>query len=188
MNFGMTGKLRCQHSASAQFIKHDAAYFDLHDDTTLVFNDVRRFGYILLNPPATDNLIEPLSDAFNKSYVEKYQQLSRTIKSLLMDNSFVVGVGNIYANEILFKAKVLPWKQVNQVNLHKILVPTKKILRQAIRSGGTTFRDFSALGNAGGFQSHLQVYGRSFCSICNSKILKTKISGRATYFCQHCQN
>ena len=112
-----------------------------------------------------------------------------------MDQNFLSGIGNIYANEILFLSKIRPLrsiKDLRNLELKKIVKSTKKILKNAISLGGSSIRDFSSSnGKKGSFQQHFQVYGRKdegcFNANCNEKIIKSKISNRSTFFCSKCQ-
>ena len=117
------------------------------------------------------------------------------IKDILMDQKFLSGIGNIYANEILFLSKVRPnryVKTLRALELIKIVKSTKKILENAIKLGGSSIKDFSSSnGKKGSFQQHFNVYGKQgeCCSTpkCKSKILRTVISNRATFYCSKCQ-
>ena len=115
------------------------------------------------------------------------------IKSLLLNQNIISGIGNIYCNEILFKAKILPMRSSNQIkgnDLRKLLFSIKEILTAAIELGGTTIKDhINPNGDIGYFKQKLNVYGRGaeLCRFCHEKIIEIKISGRSTFYCQNCQ-
>jgi formamidopyrimidine-DNA glycosylase len=201
LHLGMSGNLRI--SSGIQTIgKHDHIDFVFADDTVLRFNDQRKFGAVLwTSEPLEQHALlanlgpEPLSAAFNSDYLFKCAaNRSLPVKSLLMDSHIVVGVGNIYANEALFTAGILPTRPSGAIGFEefiKLAASIKTVLQQAIEKGGTTLRDFTnAQGKPGYFQQSLQVYGRAGqpCLICGQAAISLlKISQRASYFCPHCQ-
>ena len=184
--------------------KYDRVEFILNKNQKLIYNDVRKFGFIKLlsNKEYKDNfhLIhlgpEPLKNTFNYTYFKNYiKGRSRVIKDILMDQKFVSGLGNIYANEILFLSKVKPSRKVKNLKefeLKKIINFTKEVLKNAIELGGSSIKDFSSSnGKKGSFQQHFNVYGKkdANCSntTCKSIIVKSSISNRSTFFCDNCQ-
>ena len=184
--------------------KYDRVEFILNKNQKLIYNDVRKFGFIKLlsNKEYKDNfhLIhlgpEPLKNTFNYTYFKNYiKGRSRVIKDILMDQKFVSGLGNIYANEILFLSKVKPSRKVKNLKefeLKKIINFTKEVLKNAIELGGSSIKDFSSSnGKKGSFQQHFNVYGKkgAACSntTCKSIIVKSSISNRSTFFCNNCQ-
>ena len=184
--------------------KYDRVEFILNKNQKLIYNDVRKFGFIKLlsNKEYKDNfhLIhlgpEPLKNTFNFTYFKNYiKGRSRVIKDILMDQKFVSGLGNIYANEILFLSKVKPSRKVKNLKefeLKKIINFTKEVLKNAIELGGSSIKDFSSSnGKKGSFQQHFNVYGKkgATCSntTCKSIIVKSSISNRSTFFCDNCQ-
>ena len=184
--------------------KYDRVEFILNKNQKLIYNDVRKFGFIKLlsNKEYKDNfhLIhlgpEPLKNTFNYTYFKNYiKGRSRVIKDILMDQKFVSGLGNIYANEILFLSKVKPSRKVKNLKefeLKKIIKLTKEVLKNAIELGGSSIKDFSSSnGKKGSFQQHFNVYGKkgATCSntTCKSIIVKSSISNRSTFFCNNCQ-
>ena len=200
IHLGMSGKLRIQNNKDNYFKKHDHAEF-IFKDEKIVFNDTRRFGSIHLSKnPNKHRLIknlgiEPLSNNFNKSYLANVCKNSNlSIKKLIMDQKNVVGVGNIYASESLFLAKINPKRLSKDISIKDcecLVKSIKTILKYAIKKGGTTLKDFySADGSEGYFSLELNVYGRDSmqCKNCNSKIVKTIIGQRATYLCTNCQS
>ena len=184
--------------------KHDHIIFFFSKRCKLIYNDVRKFGFIKFldskNLKDNEHLNslgpEPLGNDFNFYYFRKYiKSRNRVIKDILMDQKFVSGVGNIYANEILFLCKIKPSRKIKNLKefeLKKIIKFTKKILQNAIKLGGSSIKDFSSSnGKKGSFQQHFNVYGKNgeICTKfnCKSKIKKTSISKRATFFCPKCQ-
>lgn len=201
IHLGMTGKLFLVKS-SAPRLKHN--HLRLFLDTTLEirFNDTRRFGSIQVVTPQEswqdlfkDLGPEPFGDDFSISYLQKCA-LNRVqpVKNFLMDSRTVVGIGNIYASEILFCAGVLPStpsKNLSKVKWKKIVKNSRQVLQKAINAGGTTISDFArSNGESGYFQLDLQVYGRGGkpCQKCSTPITRTVMAGRATYFCPSCQS
>ena len=183
---------------------HDRVIFFLNKNRKLIYNDIRKFGFIkLLNKKDFNDSFhlrnlgpEPLGKEFNCFYFKLYiKGRSRTIKEILMDQKFVSGIGNIYANEILFLSKVNPTRKVKNLRrceINRIVKISKKVLKNAINLGGSSIKDFSSSnGKRGVFQEHFNVYGKNGdpCSHkgCKSKIIKSTISNRATFFCFKCQ-
>jgi formamidopyrimidine-DNA glycosylase len=184
--------------------KYDRVVFFFNKKIKLIYNDIRKFGFIKLldNKNFTKNrhLInlgpEPLRGDFNLLYFKKYiKERNRAIKDILMDQKFVSGVGNIYANEILFLSKIKPFRKVKSLKefeIKKIVKFTKKVLKKAIKLGGSSIKDFSSSnGKKGSFQQHFSVYGKKGdpCpnNRCKSKIIKHSISNRSSFFCSKCQ-
>ena len=184
--------------------KHDRVIFVLSKNQKLIYNDVRKFGFIKFsNKLNLDKNLhlknlgpEPLSKKFNLSYFKRYIiGRNRTIKNTLMDQKFVAGLGNIYTNEILFFSSIRPIKKIQNLSdseIKKIIKFTKKILIQAITLGGSSIKDFSSgNGKKGLFQQHFKVYGKKGdkCSNknCNGNIIKIAIANRASFYCTKCQ-
>jgi len=184
--------------------KHDRVVFFLNKSQKLIYNDVRKFGFIkffnnknIKNSFHLKNLgPEPLGHEFNYVYFKKYIiGRNRGIKNIIMDQQFVSGIGNIYANEILFLSKVNPTRKVKTLKdfeLKKIIIYTKKILKSSIKLGGSSIKDFSSCnGKKGSFQQHFNVYGKKNepCSNknCKNKIVRSLISNRSTFSCSKCQ-
>ncbi len=184
--------------------KHDRLIFNLSNNQKLIYNDVRKFGFIkFFRSYDLDKIThikdlgpEPLSSKFNITYFKDYiSRRNRTIKDILMDQKFVSGIGNIYANEILFCSGVKPIKKVDNLSnteINKIIKFTKKIISKAIILGGSSIKDFSSIsGKKGSFQQHFSVYGKKGencpnknCKSCIEKIL---IANRASFYCGQCQ-
>ncbi|MDD5319582.1 MAG: bifunctional DNA-formamidopyrimidine glycosylase/DNA-(apurinic or apyrimidinic site) lyase [Methylococcales bacterium] len=200
VHLGMSGSLRVM-AAGLGAGKHDHIDFIFNDGTVLRFNDPRRFGAVLWTtaPAAEHQLLkdlgpEPLLAGFNG---ELLYSLSRNrkapVKSFIMDSHIVVGVGNIYANEALFMAGILPSRQVGKISLvryQKLAECIRMILQQAIQQGGTTLRDFvNEAGKPGYFKQQLRVYGRAGlpCSYCQQPLKEIRLANRSTVFCSECQ-
>lgn len=200
IHLGMSGHLRIIPKVTDPE-KHDHIDLLLTNGTVLRFTDPRRFGlftYIAENPHQNPLLAslgpEPLSEAFNSDYLlHKIKNKSQAIKSLIMSNDVVVGVGNIYATESLFFAGIHPktsGKHLTQPNTNRLVREIKRILQQAIESGGTTLRDFYSFdGKPGYFSQSLSVYGRQKqnCFQCLQPVEALVIGGRNSAFCPHCQ-
>ena len=184
--------------------KHDRIIFNLSNNQKLIYNDIRKFGFIKLIKQKNLNQNihlkrlgpEPLSKQFNINYFKNYiLKSSRKIKDLLMDQKFISGLGNIYVNEILFFSGVRPIKAVKNLSdleINKIIKFTKKIISKAIILGGSSIKDFSSSsGKKGSFQQYFSVYGKKGekCSNLNCRTFITKIfvSKRASFYCPMCQ-
>ena len=184
--------------------KHNRLIFSLSKKQKLIYNDVRKFGFIKIldkrqlqyNLHLKNLGPEPLGNSFDFKYFKNYLiNRNRTIKDILMDQKFVSGLGNIYVNEVLFLSKVKPTKKtylIKNNEIHKIIKNTKKTLKKAISLGGSSLRDFSSSdGKKGKFQQYFYVYGRKGDNClnrnCNKKIIKTIVGNRATFYCPKCQ-
>lgn len=184
--------------------KHNHIYFILNNGFELIYNDIRRFGFFKLYRTTNPNKIpflrklglEPFSKNFDVKYFKKFvENKKKNIKSLLMDQTFVSGLGNIYVNEALFVSKINPLRFCSNLNKReiKILISNiKKILKISISKGGSSIKDFhNATGKSGSFQQFFKVYGRKNkeCSriSCNGRINKILIQNRATFYCFGCQ-
>lgn len=200
IHLGMSGHLRIlpePHPAKA----HEHVDLQLENGTALRFYDPRRFGLFiyLAEDPYQHTLLahlgpEPLSLDFNAEYLfAKTRNKVQAIKSLIMNNAFVVGVGNIYATESLYFAKIhpkTPAKHITLAQYQDLVQHIKDILHKAIHAGGTTLRDFYAFdGKPGYFTQSLQVYGRQQkpCFACQQLIGALIIGGRTSTFCPGCQ-
>lgn len=199
LHLGMSGKL-CVIPADTPVQKHDHIDVVFDNDMVLRFNDPRRFGAMLWAEGDSAHSVlehlgpEPFDEAFNAAYL---YQLSRgkqsAIKQFIMDNKVVVGVGNIYANESLFKAGIHPKRAAGNIGKKRFeaLVPIIiDTLRRAIEQGGTTLKDFAqADGKPGYFAQELLVYGRKGepCVKCGDQLKEIKLGQRSTVFCSHCQ-
>ena len=170
----------------------------------MIYNDVRKFGFIKFdifekykeNPHLKILGPEPLENVFNLKYFKNHiKGKNRFIKNLLMDQKFVSGLGNIYVNEILFHSRIKPTRMIAKLKnaeINNLITNTKKILKKAIRLGGSSIKDFSSSsGKPGSFQQHFSVYNKkgNNCSNadCNKKIIKIILCNRASFFCKNCQ-
>ena len=200
LHLGMSGSLRIANNDDNYFLKHDHIEF-LFQNEKIIYNDPRRFGSIHLTEDIDKHRLinhlgpEPLSKDFNSKYLLALCSRSKTnIKTLLMNQKNVVGIGNIYASETLYLSKINPFKDSSKLTINdckKVVSSSKKILNAAIKVGGTTLKDFySADGSPGYFKFKLNVYGREDldCKKCKTKITKTNINKRATYYCSSCQS
>jgi len=203
VHLGMTGKLALMPAGSPE-AKHDHLCLLLDNGMELRLNDSRRFGSITVwSPDESGELeerfcarlgVEPLSDNFHADYLRQIcKNKKQPVKTFLMDAKKVAGIGNIYANEILFASGVhplTPVKNLSRLQWRKITASTGTILQQAIKCGGSTIADFlGTSGNPGYFQLRFRVYDREGknCCRCTSRIRKIVVGGRATYFCPTCQ-
>ena len=199
LHLGMSGSLRVLPAALAHGT-HDHVDIALDSGQLLRFNDPRRFGCLLWQPAGSVHPLladlgpEPLSDAFDGDHLWRHSRgRSAPVKTFLMDQSIVVGVGNIYAAEALFRAGIAPRRAAGRVSRERYAVladAVKTILAQAIARGGTTLRDFiSPDGAPGYFEQELFVYGRAGerCKTCRTLLRAGMLGQRATVWCPRCQ-
>lgn len=199
VHLGMTGRLTLQNS-EYNAIKHDHVIFTLDNAGQLVFNDYRRFGmiYTMLTSSIEEQFlqnlgVEPLSGYMSSKYLQQKLNRNIPIKNLLMDNRIVVGIGNIYASESLFVARILPDRSGNTLSeqdINNLIFAIQDVLTKAILAGGTTIKDYVSGDNRPGyFQQELQVYARENqpCRKCKNIIRKLKQSGRSSFYCSICQ-
>ena len=179
--------------------KHTHLIFKM-EDIEVHYNDVRKFGKFYLYSK-NENLIcleklgyEPFDEKLNGKILKKLTKKDKmVIKTKLLDQSLIAGIGNIYANEICFKCNLDPLRKscyISEVKWDEIIKATKEVLSKAIEQGGTTIRSYtSSLGVTGLFQQSLMVHSREKenCYVCDSEILKIKVNGRGTYYCPNCQ-
>ena len=215
MHFGMSGTLHLLKkefdfkNTNLSFYKgpnfpskhnHIELFFD---EFKIVYNDPRRFGFVKFLNSKKELVkflknfgIEPLEKKFNIKYLKKVlNNKNKNIKNILLDQKYISGIGNIYANEILFFSKINPnklGKKINISEMKKLLVFSKKVLRKAIKKGGSTIRDFkNAEGTKGSFQDEFKVYNKDGfkCpnSLCAKFIKKITISNRSSFYCPDCQ-
>ena len=185
--------------------KHNHIHFILNNGLELIYNDVRRFGFFKLFENIKLKEItylkklgpEPFSVLFCIKYVQKFiKNRKKNIKSLLMDQTFVSGLGNIYVNEALFLSKIHPLRQCSNLerkSIKNLIYNIRKVLKIAINQGGSSIRDFkNVYGKSGNFQQFFNVYGQENknCSriSCKGKIKKISISNRSSFYCNVCQN
>lgn len=200
LHLGMSGSLRVLPAETPR-VTHD--HFDLLLDSgvTLRFNDPRRFGslHYTTADPAEHPLLahlapEPLDDQFDADYLWRITRKRKVaIKQLLMNSTLVVGVGNIYASEALFRARIRPRRQARSLKYEEVTRlarAVRTVLKMAIRVGGTTLRDYvGADGNPGYFRQKLYVYERSGkpCRVCEGPVKHFTQGQRSTYYCPACQ-
>ena len=179
--------------------KHQHVIFKFKD-FELRYNDTRKFGRMYLldknniynNKPLNELGYEPWDENLNSEYLKsKYKNKKLPIKTVLLDQSIIVGIGNIYDDEILFLSKINPYKkasELTELELNNIINNTKIVLEKAIKLGGTTIKTYtSSEGVHGRFQNELLVHTKINCPICHSKLNVEKINGRSTYYCINCQ-
>jgi formamidopyrimidine-DNA glycosylase len=200
LHLGMSGSLRIVDTDTPPQ-KHDHVDIVLDNGQALRFHDPRRFGCLLWTrkDPMRHELLatlgpEPLGDAFNGDYLfEKSRGKKLAVKAFIMDAKVVVGVGNIYANEALFRAGIHPKRAAGRISkerYHALAAAIVEVLGEAIAQGGTTLRDFvNSEGKPGYFQQTLAVYGREGedCLRCGSPLHSSRLGQRSTYYCNHCQ-
>jgi len=205
IHLGMSGQIKIRNTKEI-LLKHDHVRITIESADKnfyyIIYNDPRRFGYIDLfnkneikNHFLLKNLgVDPFSKKFNEEYLSQiFKNRSKNIKNSLIDQNIIAGIGNIYACEILFKAKINPFKNVNALmdeDLKTIIKATKSILKKSITLGGTTIKDHAQPnGKLGYFKQKLQVYGKKNkkCNICNKMLVMAYISKRSTFYCNQCQ-
>lgn len=182
--------------------KHEHIIFTFEDNTDLRYHDTRKFGRMnlikkedLYNTEAIKKQgYEPFDEKLTSEYLlEKFKNKKLPMKTLLLDQTIISGLGNIYADEVLFEGKINPLKIGNEVTkeeCERIISSSKKIIEEAIKMGGTTIKSYtSSLGVTGRFQQKLKAHKKEGepCSNCGKPIIRIKVGGRSTYYCQNCQ-
>jgi formamidopyrimidine-DNA glycosylase len=199
-HLGMSGSLRILPAGTPR-LAHDHVDVLLASGQLLRFNDPRRFGSLhhSLDAPGLHPLLaklapEPLDDGFDGAYLHRITRRRRVaIKQLLMNGQLVVGVGNIYASEALFRARIRPTRSARSLtpdDCRRLARAIKRVLGMAIRAGGTTLRDYVGTdGNPGYFRQKLYVYERAGapCRVCRAPIRHLQQGQRSSYFCPACQ-
>jgi formamidopyrimidine-DNA glycosylase len=200
IHLGMSGSMRVV-DPTLPARKHDHVDVVFDNRHCLRFTDPRRFGAFLwtAEPPEQHVLLanmgpEPLKASFTGEYLwQRAQKRKVAVKAFIMDSKIVVGVGNIYATEALFMAGIRPTKAASKINLaayKKLVSAIKKVLKAAIKQGGTTLKDFvSSDGSKGYFKTYLQVYGRGGlpCVNCKKNLKEIRLGQRSTVYCTACQ-
>lgn len=193
----MEGKFNIK-PINEEISKHEHVIF-YFENFTLRYNDTRKFGRMkLINKDDLDDYFKNIGpDANNVEYNDeilyKINKSNKCIKTILLDQSILSGIGNIYADEILFKARINPFmkgKDISKNDLENIIKYSKEILDDSIKHKGTTIKSYTfSLNHAGSYQDYLLVHKNDgkHCKVCNEIILKTKIDGRSTYYCKKCQ-
>jgi formamidopyrimidine-DNA glycosylase len=200
VNLGMTGRLIASDSPRAVEMHHVAARIQLEDGRSVLYDDARRFGRLDLRDATTWSVrdaelgVEPLSEDFTG---ERLFALTRgsivPLRNWLLDQRRVAGVGNIYANEALFRARVRPTRRARYLTRAEALRlrdGLRDVLSEAIQARGTTIDDYrDGEGESGGFQIRLQVYGRGGepCYRCGTAIKRIVLSNRSAFYCPECQ-
>ncbi|QJC33065.1 bifunctional DNA-formamidopyrimidine glycosylase/DNA-(apurinic or apyrimidinic site) lyase [Enterobacteriaceae endosymbiont of Donacia semicuprea] len=201
IHLGMTGKLFLINKQYYSYNKHDHIDLIINNNLILRYTDTRKFGFWLWGEKNYQENIflkklgpEPLEYSFNNIYLYNFTQKKNIfIKIMLMDNNIVTGIGNIYANEILFLSKILPTRISNTLNFEEITLLVKNIkfiLNKSIKYGGSSICDYrQPNGNIGNFYKYFFVYGKKdkLCKICKKKIIKIILRNRSTFFCNKCQ-
>lgn len=187
---------------SDPIVKHEHVEFILDEDTSFRYHDVRKFGKMYLISKAMVDKVKPLSELgvefddrnLTKEYLyEKIHNKKLPIKTVLLDQSIITGIGNIYDDEILFRSGISPYRKSCNISLEEcdeIIKNTRLVLSEAIKKGGTTIKSFtSSEGVHGLFQNELLVHGKKNdkCPVCGSRIEVCRIGGRGTYYCTKCQ-
>lgn len=188
--------------ADEPFDKHTHVLFAFTDGTELRYRDVRKFGTMHLypkgeeesRPPLSKLGFEPFSSELTAASMKKlFARTSRSIKAVLLDQSLITGLGNIYVDEILFASGIHPEQKANELSLHrlkKLHQHMVAILKESVEKGGSTIRSYvNSEGEAGSFQLELFVYGKKGepCKQCGREITRTVVAGRGTHFCSSCQ-
>ena len=182
--------------------KHEHVIFKLDNGLELRYKDTRKFGKMHLVPIKDANEMKPLNELgiepFDKNMTteylsNKFKNKSIAIKTALLDQTIIAGIGNIYADEILFLSNIIPFrraKDITSIELSKIINNSVEVLSKSIEQGGTTVRTYTwKEGEKGHFQNNLYVYGRKGkpCLKCGNNISKTIVNGRGTHYCTVCQ-
>jgi formamidopyrimidine-DNA glycosylase len=209
MHLGMTGRFTVWDKKIGQYVhetagnpKHDHVVFELEDGATVTFNDPRRFGSMDLWPageldsyPAFDGMgPEPLSNQFSGAVLrEAFRGKKTPVKSALLDQRVVAGLGNIYVAEALFRAGVHPEKLAGSISgtrVERLAVAVRQVIAEAIEAGGSSISDFAAAdGSLGYFQHRFQVYDREGepCVACTKPVRRIVQAGRSSFYCAKCQ-
>ncbi len=181
--------------------KHEHVIFTFTDETSLRYDDVRKFGTLTLKDPKTLYSTPPLNKLgyepghpyLTKQYLKQKLKTHRPIKTALLDQTIILGLGNIYVDEVLFCAKIKPTQRAYRLtykNLEAVIECSKKVIDKAIELGGSSIRSYTdSLGVTGRFQNELMVHMQEHkpCKICQTPIKKIKVNQRGTYYCPTCQ-
>lgn len=185
-----------------EITKHEHVEFILDEDVSFRYHDVRKFGKMYLIKKEKINKVKPLSELglefddknLTKDYLfDKFKNKKLPIKTVLLDQSIITGIGNIYDDEILFMSKISPLRKACDIKTDEcdeIIKNTKEVLNEAIKAGGTTIRSFtSSEGVHGLFQHSLKCHGKEGepCPECGNAFIKIRVGGRGTTYCSHCQ-
>ena len=215
LHLGMSGTVHLVHKSKENLITNTSFYSSpklptkhnhveiIFEDSRIIYNDPRRFGFFeiirndsLLKRRFSHLGVEPFNSKFNQKYIYSFfKNKEKNIKNFLLDQSFVSGIGNIYASEILFLSKINPIKKAKKLtkkDCRKIALNSRKVLLEAIRKGGSSIRNFKNISGAEGtFQKDFKVYEREGLrckqSKCSGIIQKKIINNRSSFFCKSCQ-
>ena len=181
-------------------LKHTHVVFHFNNGYKLLYQDVRKFGRMVYKKNEEVYTTLPLSkvgieaNSINYDIEDIYNKINKKklpIKTVLLDQTIISGLGNIYVDEVLFKSKINPHRLANSLTVdevEQIMKNSKEILDKAILYKGTTIRSYtSSLGVSGNYQDFLLVHTKKICPICNTPISKDKIGGRSSYYCSKCQ-
>jgi len=191
VHLGMTGRLQVSESQS-EILKHTHAILKLASGRELRFVDPRRFGRLSVSTEFDAGGIEPLEADLNR-FLGLFRGRKTPIKSALLNQRLLRGVGNIYADESLFRAGIRPRRRASTITrdqLAKLLAAVKEVLNEAIAAGGSSISDYvDADGEEGFFQLQHRVYGREAepCLVCKTPIKRIVIAGRSSHYCPRCQ-
>jgi len=199
IHLGMSGRLKINKTNKIRN-KHEHLIFKFNNNSKLIYSDPRKFGFVdLIQSDRISNLtyikklgIDALDQKLSEDYLHKKICKSNVlIKQILLNQYIVAGIGNIYASEILFDAKISPLRKGNNLNKYQIgtiIKSTRKILKKAINSGGSSINDYvSPDGSLGNFQNNFKVYGKQGSTINGFMIKKIVLYGRSTFFCPKIQ-
>ena len=182
--------------------KHEHVIITFTDNTDLRYHDTRKFGRMKLikkeeldsTPEIKKQGIEPISDKLTKEYLyDKIHSKQIPVKTILLDQTIISGLGNIYADEVLFASHINPLKKGSDITINdceNIKNASRDIISKAIEHGGTTIKSYtSSLGVTGRFQQFLMVHKREGepCLVCKTQVVRIKVGGRSTYYCPKCQ-
>jgi formamidopyrimidine-DNA glycosylase len=193
VHLGMTGKLVINMDAA----KHDRVFFELDDGISLRYNDSRKFGLVMYEEHLEHNKylkslgVEPLSDEFNGEWLYSSMQCSaQTAKQFLLDQKKIAGLGNIYANELLYVLKIHPYEPVQRLNLRQaedLAFEIKSMLIDSINKGGSSISDYRDANNKkGSFQESFHVYQRNF-DLLGNPVVSINQNSRSTFYCPSVQ-
>jgi formamidopyrimidine-DNA glycosylase len=200
INLGMTGRVISSRSPRAVELQHIAVRLALADGSALLYDDARRFGCLDLRDADgwrarnAELGVEPLSADFTARRMHEITRKSTTpIRNLLLDQKRIAGIGNIYANEALFRARVRPRRRARRLTRSETRAlrdALRVVLREAIAARGTTFSDYrDGEGESGAFEPKLRVYGRDGlpCTVCRTPIKRIVLTNRSAFYCPRCQ-
>ena len=198
IHLGMTGNLRV--SKFLKKAKHDHIVMNLENGNYLIYNDPRRFGLVSILADEEqfamldNNADDPFSPKMTpKLLLSKIKDKNSTIKAILLNNKIISGIGNIYASEVLFQSHISPFrlgKDMSLADCKLVIDNSKTVLKRAIKSGGTTLKDYyNAEAKPGYFKIKLKVYDRENqkCKVCDELVSRVSQNNRSTFYCPNCQ-